>query len=200
MGGFAHQRPGAVGQDQHRDQHRQDRVDRHPAGRQDDQRRDDRAAEPSRSPSTCRIAPRMLRLSRSPPCSTIEAGDVDQQAERRRPPASARRAPASAREALQRLVDDPQRDGEDGQAVGVGDQRLDPVEAIGEPRGRRRVRRDGRHTRQAPARSKSVSMWPASATSASDPVSKPPSASATMKPPVSAAAISTRVLSVEPCA
>ena len=44
----------------------------------------------------------------------------------------------------------------------------------------------------------SASMWPASATSASEPVRKPPIASATMKPPVSAAAISTRVLSVAP--
>ena len=39
-------------------------------------------------------------------------------------------------DAVERLDDDPRADGEDGDAVGVGDERLDPVEAVGQARGR----------------------------------------------------------------
>ena len=110
------------------------------------------AAEPSRSPSTCRMAPRMLRLSRSPPCSTKKEPILTSRPRIATTSIGPPSTGAGRMQAVPGLVDDPQRDDEDGDAVGVGDQRLDPAEAIGEPAGGRPRPRDGRHTRQGRAR------------------------------------------------
>ena len=97
------------------------------------------AADPSRSPSTCRIAPRMLRLSRSPPCSTKKPGDIDQQPQARDDQHGTAEHRRGRQKALPRFIDDPQRDDEDGEPVGVGDKRLDATEPIGEAAGGRPV-------------------------------------------------------------
>ena len=89
------------------------------------------AAEPSRSPSTCRMAPRRLSELLSPPCRTTntttfttrpsaaidEHRPAEHRLRRRQPP--------------DRLHADPQRDAEDRQPVRIGDEDLHPVEAVG---------------------------------------------------------------------
>ena len=192
MRGFARQGPGAA-EDQHRDQRRQERVDQHPAGGQDDQRRSDRRGRAEQIAHHVQDRAAHVEALAVAAVQHHEAGDVDQETERGDHQHRSAEHRPRRRKPLERLVDDPEADGEDGQPVGVGDHRLDPVEAIGEPCSRRRPAR-WKAYQARPSEIVSVSIWAASATSASDPVSHPPSASATMKPAVSTAAISTRRL------
>ena len=81
---------------------------------------------------------------------------------------------------LDRLVDDPRGDGEQRKPVGEGDQHLEAVEAVGAlPVGR--AARSRKPNQASASEAKSVSMWPASASSASEPATMPPATSANMK-------------------
>ena len=110
------------------------------------------ATEPSMSPSTCRIAPRMLRLSRSPPCSTKKPAMLTSKPEPPRRPASARRAPAPGRGSAAR----PRRRSTARWRRWRGRWCRRPASSRG--RSRRsaapspRGRQGGTHTRRAPAR------------------------------------------------
>ena len=91
------------------------------------------ATEPSRSPSTWTAAPRMLRLSRSAPCSSTEGGDVDEQPERGDDHHDAAGDLRRGHQPLDRLIDDPGGDGEQRKPVGERDQHLEAVEAVSAP-------------------------------------------------------------------